>query len=228
MSRGGGHGLFRVSRHASQLKQGKTASDWGKQPVLWRCLVRRFQQFPGARCIAIFNGIIQSCIFLILPACLVSFPIESQLDEVNLPPYFAPDLVSPATEQVVEFDPEREDTIEFSTGPISDPNGSDRLYWRWFFDYRRATFNLPVEFSEARGAEPDQLEAGLRKEVTPCSEPTYSLLNDEEIHRIELVVADRPFINSTADDPRPNQMVPDDGHYFRMVWFVRFDRSKCP
>ena len=162
------------------------------------------------------------------PGCLVTFPIESQLDEVNLPPYFMPDFVSPATEQVVDFDPEREGSIEFSTGPIADPNGADRLFWRWFFDYRRATFNLPVEFSEANGADPQQLEAGLRKEVTPCSEPTYSLLNDEEIHRIELVVSDRPFANSTVDDPRPNQMVSEDGHYFRLVWFVRFDRSKCP
>ena len=81
-------------------------------------------------------------------------PIESIGDQVNLPPYYTSDYTEPAPDLIIEFDPEEEALIEFNTGPIGDPNPNDRIYWRWFVDYRAETSDLPIEFSEANGATP--------------------------------------------------------------------------
>ncbi|MEE2786110.1 MAG: hypothetical protein VX589_02155 [Myxococcota bacterium] len=155
-------------------------------------------------------------------------PIESVGEQVNLPPYTLPNFVQPPPSQLIEFDPQEDNTIEFNSGPIGDPNPNDRLSWRWFLDYREATFNRPIELSEASGASPDELIDGISKTIRPCAEPTFSLLSDDTLHRVELVVADRPFITSEPDDPRPNQTLPADAQFFRLVWYVRLDRSLCP
>ena len=120
-------------------------------------------------------------------------PIESIGEQVNLPPYVLSEYVQPPADQIIEFDPEEESSLELITGPIGDPNPDDRIFWRWFLDYRQATFNIPIEFSEANGAEPDQLIDGIRNIFRPCAEPTYRLLSDDIIHRVEVLVADRPF-----------------------------------
>ena len=110
-------------------------------------------------------------------ACVVPMPnIESVGEQVNLPPYALPNFVRPAPEQLIDFDPQEDTSVELNTGPIGDPNPTDRLHWRWFLDYREATFNRPIEFSEASGALPSDLVEGISKTIRPCSEPTYSLL----------------------------------------------------
>ena len=164
------------------------------------------------------------CFVVAVGGCLVPMPIEERLPEENLPPFYLSDFTSPPAGQVVEFDPEIDSVIEFNTGPIDDPNTDDRLFWRWFVDYRRVAFNIPIEFSEANGATPSQLSSGLNKVINPCTAPTFNLLSDEDVHRVELIVADRPFIASSGDDPRPNQMLSDEALFFRIVWFVRFDQ----
>ena len=155
-------------------------------------------------------------------------PIESVGEQVNLPPYVLPNYVRPSPGQLIDFDPQEDTSIDLNTGPIGDPNPTDRLHWRWFLDYREATFNRPIEFSEASGALPSDLVEGISKTIRPCSEPTYSLLSDDTLHRVELVVADRPFSSSQPDDPRPNQTLPEGAQFFRLIWFVRLDRSQCP
>jgi len=155
-------------------------------------------------------------------------PIESIGEQVNLPPYYVADFTVPPTDQIIEFDPEEQVTLELNTGPIGDPNPNDRIFWRWFLDYRPDTSDLPVESSEANGATPEQLIDGIRKEFRPCATGTSRLLADDDVHRVEVVVADRPFVTSPDDAPRPSKTLPEDAHYFSLVWFIRFDRAQCP
>ena len=176
-------------------------------------------------------SVTQNCILvavLCIVGCVVPMPIESIGDQVNLPPYYTSDYTEPAPDLLIEFDPEEESVIEFNTGPIGDPNPNDRIYWRWFVDYRAETSDLPIEFSEANGADPEQLIDGIRKEFRPCSTGTKRLLSDDPIHRLEVLVSDRPFTTSQTDDPQPNKTLPPEAHSFSLVWFIRFDRTDCP
>ena len=164
---------------------------------------------------------------VLMPSWLVPMPIESIGEQVNLPPYYLADLTDPAVDQVIDFFPAEETSIELNSGPVSDPNPNDRIFWRWFLDYRPITSDFPVEFSEANGATPEQLIDGISTTFRPCAAGTSRLLSEDNIHRIELLVADRPFVTSGPNDPRPNKTLPDDAQYFSLVWFVRFDRGAC-
>ena len=164
---------------------------------------------------------------IVMSGCVVPMPIESIGEQVNLPPYYVSDFTSPRPDQVIDFDPNEETSIELNTGPIGDPNPNDRIYWRWFLDYRPITSDFPVEFSEANGATPDQLIDGIRKDFRPCATGTTRLLSDDNVHRVEVIVADRLFITSQPDDPLPNKTLPDNAQHFSIVWFIRFDRTDC-
>ncbi|MEE2756143.1 MAG: hypothetical protein VYA30_05760 [Myxococcota bacterium] len=160
-------------------------------------------------------------------SCVVPMPIESIGEQVNLPPYYLADYTQPPVDQIIDFYPEDETGIELNSGPIGDPNPNDRIFWRWFLDYRPITSDFPIEFSEANGAAPEQLTGGIRKNLRPCATGTTRLLAEDQVHRVELLVADRPFITSQANDPKPNKTLPENAQYFSLVWFIRFDRAAC-
>ena len=159
--------------------------------------------------------------------CVVPMPIESIGEQVNLPPYHLSAYMEPLNNQIIEFNPEEESGILLRTGPIGDPNPNDRIFFRWFLDYRPATSNFPIESSEASGSVPEQLIDGIQKELRPCAAGTSQLLSDDPVHRVELLVADRPFVTSESDDPQPRQTLPSDAQSFSVVWFIRFDRTRC-
>lgn len=160
--------------------------------------------------------------------CVVPMPIDAAPDEVNLPPFYSTAAVNPPAERIIEFDPEVESELELRTGVIDDPNPEDRIFWRWFFNYQRNSFNFAAGLGPAEGAPPDQKPEGLIIPVVPCADLTVGASSDENIHRIELIVADGPFLQSTENALNPNQDVADGAEYIKLVWFVRFDRSKCP
>ena len=155
-------------------------------------------------------------------------PIEVAPDEVNLPPFYVTAAVTPPAERIIEFDPEVEEAIELRTGAVDDPNPDDRIFWRWFFDYQRNSFNFAAALGPAEGAPPDEKPEGLIIEVEPCEDLTFGASSDEDIHRIELILADRPFLQSTEGVLNPNQELAEGAQYVKLVWFIRFDQSKCP
>ena len=157
-------------------------------------------------------------------ACVVPMPIESVGEQVNLPPYVLPNFVRPAPEQLIDFDPQEDTSVELNTGPIGDPNPALSLHWRWFLDYREATFNRPIEFSEASGALSSDEGRGHQQNDSSLFRADLQPPSDDTLHRVELVVADRPFSSSQPDDPKPNQTLPEDAQFFRLVWFIRLDR----
>lgn len=161
--------------------------------------------------------------------CLVGMPIEETLTLENLAPQISLDQVSPPIDQIIEFRAGLDEAIVFQTGTILEPNGGDRLYWRWFLNYRAATFNAPIELSSGLGTFPEDLSSeGIARTIKPCSEPLYSLVGSDTLHRIELLITDRPFKGPSSDDVRPNQMIGDNGTSAKLLWYFRFDRTECP
>lgn len=164
-----------------------------------------------------------------LYGCIIGMPVEETLTLDNLAPQVRLDEVNPPIDAVVEFRAGVDETITFQTGRILDPNIGDRLYWRWFLNYRAATFNAPIELSSGLGTFPEDLPAeGIVRALRPCSEPIYSLVGSETLHRLELLITDRPFKGPSANDSRPNQMLGENGTSEKLVWYFRFDRTECP
>ena len=164
-----------------------------------------------------------------LSGCLVGMPIEETLTLDNLAPQLNLEQVSPPIDQIVEFRSGFDEVIVFQTGTIIEPNLGDRLYWRWFLNYRAATFNALIELSSGLGTFPEDLSSeGIERTIKPCSEPLYSLVGSDVLHRIELIITDRPFKGPSPDDIRPNQMIGDNGTSAKLIWYFRFDRTQCP
>ncbi|MCA9538273.1 MAG: hypothetical protein KC620_05265 [Myxococcales bacterium] len=162
--------------------------------------------------------------------CVVPMPIEAEPIEVNLPPYFITEAASPPLNQLIEFDPELEDLIELRSGPIDDPNPDDRIYFRVFVDYRPSGRNPIIFQSRAAGRSTKDLIDGLVLPFEPCADIPNIRFVEEDVHRIELVIADRPFLGDDEelpDEPTPRQALPEGAFKVRLVWFVRLDGGRC-
>ncbi|MCB9552296.1 MAG: hypothetical protein H6705_10520 [Myxococcales bacterium] len=161
--------------------------------------------------------------------CVVPMPIEAEPIEQNLPPFYITAAVTPAFNQIVEFDPEVADVLELRTGPIGDPNAGDRIFFRWFFNYTPSGFPFIAEDGPAEGQSLASLVDGaIINRLQPCVDLTTNAFRETDLHRIEVAFADRPFVADVENSPTPNQTVAAGGYLVRIVWFVRFDRSKCP
>ncbi len=164
-----------------------------------------------------------------LAGCIIPEPIEVEPIEQNLPPYYITGAVTPPFNQIVEFDPEFEDFIELRTGPIGDPNAGDRIFYRWFFNYRPLGFPFISNIGPAEGLSLAALvEGSIVYRLSPCRELAIESFRGVDPHRVEVVFADRPFIDDVENSPTPKQTILDGGYLVRIVWFVRFDETKCP
>ncbi len=162
-------------------------------------------------------------------ACVVPMPIEAEPVEQNLPPYYITAAVSPSTDQVVEFDPELDQALELRTGPIGDPNADDRIFYRWFINYQPTGLPGIADPGPPEGLTLAELATGsIDQRLEPCVDLGGSAFDDLELHTVQVVIADRPFVADDDDSPTPNQTVPDGAFKTKLVWFIRFDRSKCP
>jgi hypothetical protein len=162
-------------------------------------------------------------------ACVLPAPLMLEEEVINHPPYVAPGQVLPPYNRVVLYDPELDPEglgLEFSTGPIGDPNVEDRLFWRWFYNYGPGSTAIE-DASPREGLAVEQRDGGIRLRVRPCVElrPRFP---DVAVHRVELVLADRPFLENAAEDPLRNQRLPLDAGQIRLVWFLSFDPGRCP
>lgn len=164
-----------------------------------------------------------------LAGCVVPMPIEPEPVEQNLPPFYLTPSVSPPFNQLIEFDPELAEALELRTGPIGDPNPGDRIFFRWFFNYLPNGFPFIAEEGPPEGRSLASLVDGaIVNRLTPCIDLTTNAFRETDLHRIEVVIADRPFVSDVEGTQTPNQTVAEGGYLLRIVWFVRVDRSKCP
>lgn len=156
---------------------------------------------------------------------MVPLPIEEEEAEENFPP-FPVGAPQPPTSDFVRYDPiEDGDVMEFVVQGLGDPNDTDRLYYRVFINYSPINRGI-VEQGTSEGLAPEQRDQAIRFLLNPCQE-----LRDPnvDVHRIEMIVADRPFLAETPGNPspNPNQALPPEAGFFRLVWFFRFE-SQCP
>lgn len=173
-------------------------------------------------------GLLSGLASLLLSGCIVPFPIEAEEPTPPYPPFLRVGFVQPPVTRVVVYDPELDPDgagLEFSTGPLGDPN-DDRLFWRWFYNYGPGSTAIE-DASPIQGLAAEQHESGIRLRVRPCTElrPRFP---DTTIHRIELLVADQPFLLDGEGEGTRNQVLPADAGQLRVVWYLTFDAARCP
>ncbi len=167
-----------------------------------------------------------------LSGCLIPLPIEEEPAEVNWPPFFDPGQVEPNYNKIIrDYDPrvhgaERPITLD----SIDDPNPEDLIFWRWFVNYQGRPYKLIYEDGPKFGLSPELRSKGITFKLVPCELPVTVAQDGVEFHTIELIVADRPFVDPSEEAPdeqTPNQVLPADAGSFRVVWFLEFDRAIC-
>jgi hypothetical protein len=164
---------------------------------------------------------------VLLSGCLIPLPIEEEQVPDNEPPSYTFGLIRPVFTRTVQYDPELDPEgqgLEFSTGPLDDPNPDDRLFWRWYFNYGLGSTAIETN-GPTNGLDPAQRGQGVALKVLPCDD-LRRRFPEIDLHRIEVIIADRPFIND-PDGPR-NQALPADAGQIHLVWFLSFDPARCP
>ncbi len=160
---------------------------------------------------------------LALCGCL-PLPIDEDLPQENFPPFYAADRVAPPYERLVDYDAQADGPLLlFELVDYGDPNETDRLFWRWYVDYSTVQSGI-ASAGPAAGLSPQQRGAPISMTLTPCG------LSGQGLHRIDLIVADRAFVSSTAEAssaPNHNQALPDGAGSFRLTWFVSVDSAGC-
>ena len=162
-----------------------------------------------------------------LTGCLVPAPIEEEIVAPNYPPVFAPETVRPPFEQEITYDPEvSAEPITFDIPDITDVDLSDRAYWRWFINYD-ARF-LPGIFAAGptQGGTPVDGKTRISLSLLPCED--LARFQERTLHRVEVLVSDRPFLTDDETTVARNQRLPPDAGHFRIVWFISVDPSTCP
>ncbi len=166
----------------------------------------------------------------LLCGCVLPLPIQGEVPEETLPPFFDPgcQLPKPAAPEYEPLtDPE---TIEYSVCGVRDPNAEDRLYYRWFINYGKRGDFRPFETGVERGLVNTEEGSTISTRVSPCGDAVFPDGEDQpdKLHRVELIIADRPFLarsEEPEDHPTPNQVLPEDAHHVRVTWYLQFQNS---
>jgi hypothetical protein len=148
-------------------------------------------------------------------ACIIPLGPDFQdpVSEPNDAPYIIgaiPDFTSVVTPPQLDF-----------SVTVTDPNVGDNLYIRWLADYPGANYRPlmadPPFVAHSTNGQP------LRKSVSTtvdCFLDNLAMTSDGE-HRVEVLVADRPFVDGTQLD-----MVMDPGLVVRASWVL--EQLSCP
>ena len=164
----------------------------------------------------------------ITSSCIIPMPLEQDQTEQNYPPSHESFQVNPTPSQIIEYNPEVSNgqPLQFSIGPLSDPNEEDSLFWRVFLNYQGRYYNAIHRSNRGSGISPALRTKGIQFQLTPCLD--FKLFNFEAPYRVELIVSDRPFREVEEDNAFINQILPEDAQNFRVHWFVRYTKALCP
>ncbi len=145
--------------------------------------------------------------------------ITEEAPERNLPPYIAPDFLTPG-EDILRI--ESTDQVVLGAETLLDPNPEDRLFYAFIGERS----GLIEQASTPRQAT-DELHDGtfyffdpVQTEIDPCNERVRT--HDDET--IRLFVADRPFSRVTSSGVE----VEDGGYVTVHRWTLRFRSQLCP
>ena len=154
-----------------------------------------------------------------LAGCLVPYPIEERPLEVNYPPFIVAGTLTPSTEFLHEFDPRVDVDGVLLRAAVDDPNASNQLFFRWFINYNE-DIGAIANSGDISPGESQTVEYLFR----PCLQAFSPNAQTEIIHRIDLLVSDRAFLQ--AGTPA-NQSVPSGAQTLQLTWFVRLDSGLC-
>ncbi len=151
-------------------------------------------------------------------------PLEEEYLEQNHAPTYLQNQVSPNPSRVVIYQPDVDPRVfPFEVGGIDDPNPEDRFYYRVFLNYLGQQEKRYMIEGPRAGRPPETRSQGIDFGIDICQ-----YLNSSSIQRVDLLVTDRPFVDSedeAEDEISPNQVLPEDAGAFRITWFI--DASKC-
>jgi hypothetical protein len=153
-----------------------------------------------------------------MSACIIptSPDFQDPMAGSNYPPYFesaTPDFNSIVTPQQLTF-----------SVTVTDPNVGDDLFVEWFADYPGANYRpLPAPSSVAHSTNGQPLHATLTATVDCSIDNLVPNTNGE--HRIEVIVADRPFVDPIPPETRLD-LVPTPGFAIRASWLL--EQLSCP
>jgi hypothetical protein len=149
-------------------------------------------------------------------ACIIPLGPDFQ-DPVATPnaaPYFEsahPDFGSVVTPPGLQF-----------TVTVTDPNVGDDLHIRWVADYPGANYRtLTPESFVAHSTNGTPLRTTVSATVD-CLLDNLAMTSDGE-HRVEVIVADRPFVESSGTQL---DLVMDPGLVVRASWVL--EQLSCP
>jgi hypothetical protein len=157
-----------------------------------------------------------------LTGCLVPSSIEEQPAPQNFSPSCS--TFEPRADEIQDHDPRVDGAVLFEAFDCDDPNGDDRLFWRWFVDYNPLTGIIA-----ARGElRPSERGDTVQFSFDPCTLPRSGGV---VLHRVDLILADRSFLSAPEDAQqadRRNQLLPREAGAERVTWFLRLDDRLCP
>lgn len=154
-------------------------------------------------------------------------PIELDESEANFAPSYDPTWMSPTPAMIIEYNPMllQGSSLEFDSGPLSDPNQADTLFWRVFLNYQGRFYNAIYRSNQGGGISFSQRDEGIRFNVDPCLD--FKLFTFEGPYRVELIVSDRPFLQDTDENLTINQLLANDAKSFKVHWFIDFQQELC-
>lgn len=171
------------------------------------------------------SSVLAATLPVLLAGCLVPAPIDEEEVPPNYAPVFALETVTPPYGQEITYDPAvTTEPIKFEIPDITDSDADDRVYWRWFTNYD-SRFSQVFASGLPNGARPVGGRTSISISIAPCTDLTA--FPTRKLHRIEVLVADRPFLLDDETTVARNQSLPDDAGRFKVVWFVNFDPAAC-
>ena len=167
-------------------------------------------------------------ISILTSGCFIPMPIEQETNQLNYPPSYEFFSVSPNPSQIINYQAEVSEgrPLIFKTGPLSDPNPEDLLFFRVFLNYQGRYYNAIYRSNRGDGLSPVLRGEGIEFQINPCLD--FKLFTFEAPYRVELIVSDRPFRQVEEESALINQILPEDAYSFRIHWFIRYTQSLCP
>lgn len=167
---------------------------------------------------AICRGVAYFVLLLLGAGCLGA-PLSEEPADVNLPPYIAPDFLTPE-EDILRI--ESAQSVFLAVETLLDPNPEEALHYA-FIGERSGL----IEQATAPRQHSSELYRGtfyffdrVEAEIDPCGER----LRNHDDETIRLFVADRPFSRVTSAGVE----VEEGGYLISHRWTLRFRAQLCP
>ena len=153
---------------------------------------------------------------LLLPMSACIIPVAPDFQDPPAAPNYAPYIISANP----DFDSIVATQAPMFSVTVTDPNVGDDLHFRWLADCPSASGNyrtLVEDFVIAHSAD-GQPQQAIDAFTVDCAVDNLAMTADGQ-HRIEVVIADRPFISNPPDGKLDDVTSP--GFAVRASWIMQ-------